>query len=89
MPETETYDTILIDEGHDFAADWLRCVTRLLRGGPQGDLLIVPDGVQNLYGRGGKFTWKSVGVQAQRRSRRLSRNDRNTKPILEFAWQVA
>jgi hypothetical protein len=73
MPETEKYDAILVDEGHDFAADWLRCVTGLLRGGPEGDLLIVLDGAQRLYGRGSKFTWKAVGIQAQGRSRRLQR----------------
>jgi hypothetical protein len=87
--EAEKYDVVLIDEGHDFEPDWFRCATGLLRAGPEGDLLIAIDGAQSLYGRSRGFTWKSVGVQAQGRSRRLSRNYRNTKQILEFAWQVA
>jgi UvrD-like helicase C-terminal domain/AAA domain/Nuclease-related domain len=85
----EKYDAVLIDEAHDFEPDWFRCATEMLRGGPEGDLLIAVDGAQSLYGRSRGFTWKSVGVQAQGRSRRLSRNYRNTKQILEFAWHVA
>ncbi|CAN5800191.1 NERD domain-containing protein/DEAD/DEAH box helicase [soil metagenome] len=88
-PDSEKYDAILIDEGHDFAPDWFRIASGMLRGGAEGDLLIGLDAAQSLYGRSRSFTWKSVGVQAQGRSRRLSRNYRNTKPILEFAWQVA
>jgi superfamily I DNA/RNA helicase len=80
---------ILIDEAHDFEPDWFRCATSLLRDGPEGDLLIAADGAQSLYGRDRTFTWKSVGVQASGRSRRLTHNYRNTKQILEFAWQVA
>ncbi len=87
--ESEKYDAILIDEAHDFDPDWFRCATGLLKGGEQGDLLIAVDGAQSLYERGGSFTWKSVGVRASGRTRRLSRNYRNTKQILEFAWQVA
>jgi UvrD-like helicase C-terminal domain/AAA domain/Nuclease-related domain len=89
VADAEKYDAILIDEAHDFEPDWFRCATAMLRGGPEGDLLIAVDGAQSLYGRNRGFTWKSVGVQAQGRSRRLSRNYRNTKQILEFAWQVA
>lgn len=85
----DRYDAILIDEAHDFKPEWFRCATAMLRGGPEGDLLVVLDGAQSLYGRDRKFTWKSVGVQAAGRSRRLDRNYRNTKQILEFAWQVA
>jgi hypothetical protein len=45
-------------------------------------LLIVNDGSQSLYQRR-KFTWKSVGVQALGRSKRLSQNYRNTQEILQ------
>ena len=87
--DTDRYDAVLIDEAHDFEPDWFRCVTAMLRGGPEGDLLIALDGAQSLYGRARAFTWKSVGVRAVGRARRLDRNYRNTKQILEFAWQVA
>jgi superfamily I DNA/RNA helicase len=86
--DAEKYDAILIDEGHDFAPDWFRCAVGMLRGGPEGNLLIAGDGAQSLYNRDPSFTWKSVGVLASGRSRRLSHNYRNTKQILEFAWQV-
>ncbi len=87
--ESEKYDAILIDEAHDFHPNWFRCVVGFLKGGDDGDLLIAVDGAQSLYGRDRRFTWSSVGVQARGRSRRLSRNYRNTKQILEFAWQVS
>ena len=87
--DIEKYDAILIDEGHDFAPEWLRCVSGMLRGGPDGDLLIAVDGAQSLYGRARATTWKSVGIRASGRSHRLSRSYRNTKQILEFAWRVA
>lgn len=89
LPDSLKYDAILIDEGHDFRPDWLRCVVARLKGGPEGDLLIAVDGAQSLYGRHSKFTWKSVDINAQGRSRKLSRNYRNTKAIIEFAWQVS
>jgi len=41
--EAEKYDAILIDEGHDFEPEWFRCATNLLKGGPEGDLLIAVD----------------------------------------------
>jgi hypothetical protein len=63
--ESEKYDAVLIDEAHDFEPDWLRCAVGMLRGGPEGDLLIAVDGAQSLYGRPRAFTWKGVGVQAQ------------------------
>ena len=87
--DAEKYDAILIDEAHDFEPDWFRCATAMLRGGSEGDLVIAVDGAQSVYGRSRGFTWKSVGVQAMGRSRRFSRNYRNTKQVLEFAWQVA
>lgn len=87
--DADRYDAILIDEAHDFEPDWFRCVTAMLRGGAEGELLIALDGAQSLYGQlQKKFTWKSVGVRATGRARRLDRNYRNTKQILECAWQL-
>lgn len=87
-PNSEAYDAILIDEGHDFEPDWFRCCVNALKEEPAGDLVIVIDGAQSLYGRPPKFTWKSVGVKAVGRVRRLVDNYRNTAEILEFAWEV-
>ena len=88
-PGTDTYDAILIDEAHDFDPDWFRCCTRALRDPEAGDLLVAVDGAQSLYGRPRSFTWKGMGINAVGRSRRLGRNYRNTREILEFAWEVA
>ena len=58
--------------------------------GRAGDaLLLAAEGSQRLYGRDRAFTWKSVGVNAVGRARRLNRCSRNTEEVLEFAWQVA
>ena len=80
------YHAIMIDEGQDFEPDWFKCCAQSLR--PDGDLVIAVDGAQSLYGRSQKFTWASVGIQAQGRSRRLTCNYRNTKPILDLAWHI-
>lgn len=87
--DAEQYDAIVIDEAHDFDPDWFRCCTAALRDPLSGDLLIAVDGAQSLYGRPRSFTWKGVGVNAMGRSRRLARNYRNTREILDFAWEVA
>lgn len=88
-PDVSQYDAILIDEAHDFDPDWFRCCVRALRDPEASDLIIAVDGAQSLYGRPRTFTWKSVGVNARGRSRRLTRNYRNTREVLEFAWEVA
>ena len=88
-PEAERYDAVLIDEAHDFEPDWFRCCVRALRDPESGDLVVAVDGAQSLYGRPRSFTWKSVSINAQGRSRRLAKNYRNTREILDFAWEVA
>jgi hypothetical protein len=87
-PEEKKYDAIFVDEAPDFQPDWFRCCTSALKGGDAGDLLIAADGAQSIYGRPRSFTWKSVGVNAQGRSRQLKVNYRNTKEIIEFAWAI-
>ncbi len=83
-----TYDSILIDEGHDFHPVWFRGVVSALKGNEDGDLLIAIDGSQSLYNRPRNFTWNSVGIKARGRSKRLARNYRNTREIFELAWQI-
>src|SRR5262249_5016991 len=87
-PDERRYDAVLVDEAHDFHPDWFRCCVQAVKGGEAGDLLVAVDGAQSLYRRPRKFTWKSVGVQTQGRSRKLSTNYRNTLEILDFAWNV-
>jgi hypothetical protein len=87
LPIAQRYDSVLVDEGHTFSPSWFLCCVAALKDSQNGDLLIVNDGSQSLYKRR-KFTWKSVGVQAQGRSKRLSQNYRNTHEILATAWSV-
>jgi UvrD-like helicase C-terminal domain/AAA domain len=88
-PENRKYDAVLLDEAPDFREEWFGVCVSVLKGAIDGDLLVVVDGAQSVYGRPQSFTWKSVGINAQGRSRSLSKNYRNTKQIIEFAWAVA
>jgi hypothetical protein len=88
LSDDEKYDALLIDEGQDFHPDWLRAAVNTLKGDGTGDLLIAVDGAQSVYGRPRSFTWKSVGVDARGRTKGLSKNYRNTKQIIELAWDV-
>ena len=87
--DDEKYDAVLVDEAHDFHPEWFRCCVAALRDAAAGDLVIAVDGSQSLYGRPRSFTWKSVQVNAVGRSRKLAVNYRNTREILNFAWEVA
>ncbi|MBW4462453.1 MAG: NERD domain-containing protein [Nodosilinea sp. WJT8-NPBG4] len=87
VPETERWDSILVDEAHTFTREWFECCVAGLKDPENGDLVVVSDGNQSLYKRS-KFTWKSVGIKAQGRTMKLAQNYRNTKEILEAAWTV-
>ena len=84
------YDALLIDEGHDFEADWLRLVVQMID--PASDsLLLLYDDAQSIYHKkkGLGFSLSSVGIKAQGRATILRLNYRNTQEILNFAYQFA
>lgn len=84
------YDAVMIDEGHDFRSEWLKLVVQMVN--PQtSSLLVLYDDAQSIYDtrRNGKFSFKSVGIQAQGRTTILKMNYRNTHEILEFAADFA
>lgn len=84
------YHAVLIDEGHDFRPEWLKLAARMVD--PATDsLLLLYDDAQNIYEqrREKKFTFKSVGIQAQGRTTVLRINSRNTRQILQVASAVA
>lgn len=83
----QKWDAILVDEAHTFSPNWFKCCIAAHKDPENGDLMIVSDGSQSLYKRH-KFTWKSVGIKAQGRTKRLSQNYRNTQEILSAAWSV-
>ena len=80
------YQAILIDEGHDFAPEWLKLVTQMVDP-TTNSLLLLYDDAQSIYERtrSKQFSFKSVGVQAQGRTTILKINYRNTKQILQTA----
>ncbi len=83
------YGAVLIDEGHDFAPEWLRLVTQIID--PEtNSLLLLYDDAQSIYRKHSalKFSLASVGIQAQGRTTILKLNYRNTREILEFAYNV-
>ena len=84
------YLAVLIDEGHDFAPEWLKLVTQMVDPATNS-LLVLYDDAQSIYDRGRKknFSFKSVGIQAQGRTTILKINYRNTRQILQTANAIA
>lgn len=84
------YGAVLIDEGHDFAPEWLRLIAQMVD--PETNaLLLLYDDAQTLYGGGSrrKFSFASVGIQAQGRTTVLKLNYRNTLEVLSAAKAFA
>ncbi|WP_259168013.1 DEAD/DEAH box helicase [Comamonas sp. BIGb0152] len=84
------YHAILIDEGHDFAPEWLKLITQMVDPNTNS-LLLLYDDAQSIYDRGQQrnFSLKSVGIQAAGRTTILKINYRNTRQILQLAHRVA
>ncbi|MBU3898350.1 MAG: NERD domain-containing protein [Gammaproteobacteria bacterium] len=84
------YQAILIDEGHDFAPEWLKLVTQMVDP-TTNSLLLLYDDAQSIYerARSKQFSFKSLGIQAQGRTTILKINYRNTKQILQTASLIA
>jgi len=84
------YGALLIDEGHDFEAEWLKLVVQMTD--PESNsLLLLYDDAQSIYKKrsGLGFSLSSVGVDAKGRTTILKLNYRNTREILEFAYSFA
>ncbi len=84
------YGAVLIDEGHDFEPDWYKLIVQMIDP-DTNSLLVLYDDAQNINGNAArrKFTWKSLGVQAQGRTTILKLNYRNTLEILSVARSFA
>ena len=84
------YQAVLIDEGHDFAPEWLKLVTQMVDPATNS-LWVLCDDAQSIYerGRSRQFSFKSVGIQAQGRTTILKINYRNTRQILQLASLIA
>jgi len=78
------YDAILIDEGQDFEAEWLKLLSHCLNPETQS-LLLVEDRAQSIFKRKSSLA-HDVGLDFRGRSKILSINYRNTAQIVRFAW---
>jgi superfamily I DNA/RNA helicase len=82
------YGAVMIDEGHDFAPEWLQLAVQMLDPA-SNSLLLLYDDAQSIYGakRPKSFSFRSVGISAvgRGRTRILRRNYRNTDEILACA----
>lgn len=86
----EQYGALLIDEGHDFEAEWLQLIVQMIDK-ENNSLLLLYDDAQSIYNRkrGLDFSLSSVGIQARGRTTILKINYRNTREILQFAYNFA
>ncbi|MDA8523543.1 DEAD/DEAH box helicase [Acidovorax sp. NCPPB 4044] len=84
------YAGVLIDEGHDFAPEWLKLVAQMVDPATNS-LLVLYDDAQSIYARARQkqFSFRSVGIQAQGRTSILKINYRNTRQILQTAHLIA
>ncbi|MGZ8315807.1 MAG: DEAD/DEAH box helicase [Telluria sp.] len=84
------YDAVLIDEGHDFRPEWFKLVVQMIHP-DSNSLLVLYDDAQSIYNgpKKLKFSFSSVGVQAQGRTTILKLNYRNTAEVLYVARAFA
>jgi len=83
----EQYGAVLIDEGHDFEADWLKLIVQMVNK-DSDSLLLLYDDAQSIYRSKNSldFSLSSVGINARGRTTILKTNYRNTREILQFAY---
>ncbi len=83
------YTALLIDEAHDFEDAWLQLAT-LMVSPATNSLLVLYDDAQSIYQKQRrKFSFTSVGIQAQGRTSVFRLNYRNTAEVLALAMQCA
>ncbi|MCS7041675.1 MAG: AAA family ATPase [Bryobacteraceae bacterium] len=85
-------DAMFVDEGQDFEEEEFRLLLDLIRPDRrtgEKTLIIFYDDAQNLYGRT-RPVWRHVGIDVQRgdRSRVMKECFRNTRQIVEFAFNL-
>jgi hypothetical protein len=79
------HDAVLIDEAHDFDDDWLRTAAAMVSPDTRS-LLVLYDDAQSIYQTARRrFSFASVGIQAQGRTSVLRLNYRNTAEVLALA----
>jgi hypothetical protein len=87
VPEGQ-YGAVLVDEGHDFEAEWLKIAVRMVDP-TTNSLLVLYDDAQSILKRRGAFSFRSVGINASGRTTILRLNYRNTSEVLSVAHKFA
>ncbi|MEX8495218.1 NERD domain-containing protein, partial [Sphaerotilus sp.] len=83
------YSAVLVDEAHDFDDGWLRTAACLVSPDTRS-LLVLYDDAQSIYQKTRRrFSFASVGIQAQGRTSVLRLNYRNTAEVLALALACA
>ena len=52
------YDAVLVDEGQDYRLDWWQTLRKAVK--PKGEMLLVADKTQNVYGTAESWTEKAM-----------------------------
>lgn len=90
--DARRFDAILIDEAQDFDGTWFECALEAMKDPNDGDLLIVGDRQQGIFGPR-TVVWSRLGVNATGRTISakfdLDKNYRNSREILELAARFA
>lgn len=84
------YGAVLIDEGHDFEAEWLKLVAQMVD--PEiNSLLVLYDDAQSINRAKSRlrFSFADVGIQARGRTTVLKVNYRNTAEVMTLACSFA
>ena len=83
--ESDMYQHIVVDEIQDFGPAEVSLIRSLVTPG-QDDLFLCGDAGQRIFRR--PFSWSSMGIRIQGRSRHLQTNYRNTEQIQRLANTV-
>lgn len=85
------FDAIFVDEGQDIDGDEYRLLYKLIKPNPKKEedknLIVFYDDAQNIYARRIP-TWKDFGINVVGRSQVMETCFRNTKEIVELAFNV-
>lgn len=83
------FHAAFVDEGQDCHENEYRILMRLVKRGPEGQprLFVFYDDAQNLYARA-RPTWSELGLDIRGRSVVMDESFRNTRQILEPAFNV-
>ena len=87
---SDSYGAVMVDEGHDFASEWLSLISKMVDP-EEGQLLLLYDDAQSIYSKKNQlgFSLASVGIQARGRTSILRTNYRNTEEVFQFSYDFA